>query len=273
MTDPIARNVRVHDRGIATYRQRHPEIYNAREQARLRAALAGALARLETGTPSVLDFGTGAGNLADHLAELGSRVAVADVSPRSVATVGDRLGLPPEDRYVLNGRDLEGLPSGAFDLLAAYSVLHHIPDYLAAVRDMARVLRPGGILYLDHEAAPAFWAPGPELLGYRRELAGLQRAARGGTAGRILRLLSPQWWWRKARTTFQPKYQPDGDIHVWPDDHVEWNRVESATGDAGLDRVECTDYLLCRGDGPFAALHARYADRAADMRLMLFRKR
>jgi hypothetical protein len=71
----------------------------------------------------------------------------------------------------------------------------------------------------------------------------------------------------------QPRYQPDGDIHVWPDDHVEWNHVESAAGAAGMDRVECTDYLLCRGEGPFAALHAQYADRAADMRLMLFRKR
>ena len=273
MTDPITYNVRVHDRGVATYRQRHPEIYNAGEQARVRASLAAALARLEASPPRVLDFGTGAGNLAEHLAALGARVAVADVSPVSIATVGERLGVPMEERYVLNGHDLEGVPAAGFDMLAAYSVLHHIPDYLAAIGDMVRVLRPGGILYLDHEVAPRCWSPDPDGQAYRRELAALQRAARGGMAGRIRRLFSPERWWTRLRTTIQPRYQPDGDIHVWPDDHVEWDRVEEAAGAAGADPVATMDYLLCRGDGPFAALHAKWAGRAADMRLMLFRKR
>ena len=46
---------------------------------------------------------------------------------------------------------------GSYDMVATYSVLHHVPDYLRIVEEMARVLKPGGILYLDHEASDSYW--------------------------------------------------------------------------------------------------------------------
>ncbi len=268
----IQHNISAHDRGVATYRSRHPEIYNEVEQHRLRKALAGALAATGSERPRSLDFGTGDGNLAEQLAALGAQVTVADVSPRSVAAVGDRLGLPAERRFVLNGIDLAGLPDQAFDFLGAYSVLHHVPDYLAAARDMVRVLRPGGVLFLDHEAGPAYWAPGPDLQAYRRELTGLQFQARGGSAGRLRRLASPARWMLRLRRLTNPRYQPDGDLHVWPDDHIEWDRLERTLAQAGAPVLRSDDYLLCRGEGPAARLHARYASRCADMRLGIFRR-
>ena len=30
----------------------------------------------------------------------------------------------------------------------------HIPDYLGAIREMIRILRPGGFIYIDHESSP-----------------------------------------------------------------------------------------------------------------------
>jgi ubiquinone/menaquinone biosynthesis C-methylase UbiE len=45
-----------------------------------------------------------------------------------------------------------------FDLIVCYSVLHHLPDYVSAIRKLAVFLKTGGIMFLDHEASPYWWA-------------------------------------------------------------------------------------------------------------------
>lgn len=55
------------------------------------------------------------------------------------------------DRVDLVQADLNevaGLPAGAFDLVWAGSVVHHVPDQLAAIRRLVALLRPGGMLAL-----------------------------------------------------------------------------------------------------------------------------
>ena len=269
--DPaVSYNRATHDRNLPSYRRRHPEIYNETEQARLSESLRLGLQLTEPSRPLVLDFGTGAGNLADHFAVAGAEVSIADVSPLSVAAVGDRLNIPSSQRFVLDGQTLAGLPPAHFDLVAAYSVLHHIPDYLTVVRDLTGLLRPGGIIYLDHEAAPAYWEPDPVLREYRGRLAQvLQKHSRP----RLLRLLSWRWWQTRWGTLQNPRFQIDGDLHVWPDDHIEWDRIASTLHEAGMEAVMTRDYLLCRGEGELAALHREYQERCSDMRLGIFRKR
>ena len=46
---------------------------------------------------------------------------------------------------------------GEFDLVCAYSVLHHLPDYASALTALCGYLKKGGIVYIDHEASPAYW--------------------------------------------------------------------------------------------------------------------
>jgi phosphatidylethanolamine/phosphatidyl-N-methylethanolamine N-methyltransferase len=53
-----------------------------------------------------------------------------DLDPRVVAEAADVQDLPYED--------------GAFDRLIATCLLHHVPDPFAALREMRRVVRPGG---------------------------------------------------------------------------------------------------------------------------------
>jgi SAM-dependent methyltransferase len=50
------------------------------------------------------------------------------------------------DRYPVPHVDVmaSGLPDAAFDLVVTNEVLEHVPDLDAALRDMARILRPGG---------------------------------------------------------------------------------------------------------------------------------
>jgi ubiquinone/menaquinone biosynthesis C-methylase UbiE len=42
-------------------------------------------------------------------------------------------------------------------MITAYSVLHHIYDYEYALREMARLLKTGGVLYIDHEHNDTYW--------------------------------------------------------------------------------------------------------------------
>jgi SAM-dependent methyltransferase len=55
--------------------------------------------------------------------------------------------------------------AGAFDWLFCGNVLHHIPDTQAALKEFARVVRPGGlVVVLESQALSAMFLPGhPEL--------------------------------------------------------------------------------------------------------------
>jgi demethylmenaquinone methyltransferase/2-methoxy-6-polyprenyl-1,4-benzoquinol methylase len=56
-------------------------------------------------------------------------------------------------------------PAGAFDWLFCGNVLHHIPDTQAALKEFARVVRPGGlVVVIESQALSGMFLPGhPEL--------------------------------------------------------------------------------------------------------------
>src|SRR5688572_24017072 len=128
----IAHNIRVHDQVAGRYEATHDEIFNPVEQARLAEALARAAAAVRTNIPRprALDFGCGSGNLTRHLLALGFEVVAADVSPRFLELIERRHSGDPVTAWRLDGESLAGLGDSAFDLVATYSVLHHVPDYL-----------------------------------------------------------------------------------------------------------------------------------------------
>jgi SAM-dependent methyltransferase len=93
----------------------------------------------------VLEIGIGLG--ADHqlFAEAGAQLTGIDLTERAVEHVRQRFdvfGL----RSDLRVADAERLPFAdqSFDLVYSWGVLHHTPDTSKAVREVARVLRPGG---------------------------------------------------------------------------------------------------------------------------------
>ena len=259
----IARNIAVHDRIARAYEREHGEIFNPVEQDRLRAALERAIAAISTACapPRALDFGCGSGNLTRHLLDLGCEVVAADVSPGFLDLVQAKFAGRPVEPFRLDGKGLGGLADGSFDLVATYSVLHHIPDYLAAVAEMARVVRPGGVLFLDHEPSEAFWQ-GQE--DYPRYVAEAMRFD-------WRKYLKPANYLHKLRRLFQPRWSNEGDIHVWPDDHVEWPRIVARLVEAGFEVVLDESYLLYRRLAR-PEVHARYAARLTDTRVMAFRK-
>ena len=101
----------------------------------------------EAGGRAVLEVGVGMG--ADHLrwAQAGPRFLVGiDLTPRAVDHTRFRM-LAAGVRPRLVVADSETLPfaSACFDLVYSWGVIHHTPDTPAAVREIYRVLKPGGI--------------------------------------------------------------------------------------------------------------------------------
>lgn len=259
----VRRNIAVHDRISRDYEKTHGEIFNEREQSRLHELLRRAIDQIRTGRSPIhaLDMGCGSGNLTAHLLDLGAEVTAADVSTGFLRLVEQRYSGRALKTHQLNGRDMSELPDESFDLVATYSVLHHIPDYLAACREMARVCRRGGVIVIDHEASPNVWGRDGTLEQFRAE----------GSRFDWRKYLTPANYLHRLRRVFDPKYSNEGDIHVWPDDHIEWDRIIDALRQSGCEPVIEEDYLLCRRLYRLEA-HDRFKDRCADTRVMVFRR-
>ncbi len=108
------------------------------------------------GTECVLDVATGAGHTAFALAPNAAEVVALDITPEMLA-VAQR---EASKRGLHNIRFLEGnaqnLPceDGSFDVVTCRQAAHHFPDVRRAVREWARVLRPGGKVVLVDSASP-----------------------------------------------------------------------------------------------------------------------
>ena len=257
----ISKNISIHNRIAKIYDSRHAEIFNDVEQSRLRESLLASKAqiRTETAKKNALDFGCGSGNLTRHLLALDFQVTAADVSVDFLRIVDRQFS--NIITLLMNGSDLYGIPDEHFDFIAVYSVLHHIPDYLKAIAELARVCKPGGVIFLDHERTEEFWKGDliyKEFLDYGR-----RRDWR-----KYLKLSN---YVHKIRRFFNPRHANEGDIHVWPDDHIEWGRIVELLLSKNCKLVLKQHYLLYQ---PIYRMEVydQYKDLCSDTCLMVFRK-
>src|SRR5207342_1993803 len=94
-----------------------------------------------------LELGSGTGFFLLNLMQAGvaAKGHVTDLSPGMVEAAvrnGTALGLDVDGRVA----DAESIsyPDATFDLVVGHAVLHHIPDVELALREVLRVLKPGG---------------------------------------------------------------------------------------------------------------------------------
>ncbi len=121
---------------------------------------ARALANLLPEGLRVADVGTGTGILAAELARLGCRVVAVDASPRMLEAARARLTAEGLSGVALLEADAGSLPlaTGSLDAAVAHMVLHYLPRPEAAVREMARAVRPGGrVVLVDFLAHDLDW--------------------------------------------------------------------------------------------------------------------
>ncbi len=269
----IAQNIAAYDAVASRYDATHPEIFNPVEQERLARAVRDVLVAADHQTDRpvrVLDVGAGTGNLTAHFLAAGAVVVSADVSPICLHATAERFGATGRHQVQqIDGRSLGVFADGSFDVAACYSVLHHVPDYLALIAEMARVVRQGGLVYIDHERHDASWTD------QAREQFMLEAWV---FPPRVwTRFLRPRNYWNRVRPLlqwqrwFNRRWMPEGDLHIWPDDHIEWTRVEACARAHGVVALIVSDYLLCDASLD-RGVWERWKDRMTDHRLWVGRK-
>ncbi|OLF18804.1 methyltransferase domain-containing protein [Actinophytocola xanthii] len=139
--------------------------YSATEARRLgdQADTLAELLHHDTGYPAgsrVLEVGCGVGAQTVHLVAGSPAAAITavDVSAASLAAARDRVG----DRVRWCRADLFALPfqDGEFEHLFVCFVLEHLPDPVAALHALRRVLRPGGtVTVIEGDHGSAFYHP------------------------------------------------------------------------------------------------------------------
>jgi SAM-dependent methyltransferase len=108
---------------------------------------------VEPGTRA-LEAGSGAGGITELLAETvgpGGAVSALDVTPELLQTVRERMDHSPfKDRISYHEGYIQHLPfeDQQFDLVWSSRTIHHLPNQLAGVRELRRVLKSGGRLAL-----------------------------------------------------------------------------------------------------------------------------
>ncbi len=115
----------------------------------------------------VLDIGCGDGALVRALAARGAATVGVDPDPAMLTAARKLAEETNVPATFLEGR-AENLPfpDDSFDVVAAMTVLCFVPDAKGAVREMARVLRPGGRLVLGELGRWSFWAAKRRLRGW-----------------------------------------------------------------------------------------------------------
>jgi SAM-dependent methyltransferase len=114
--------------------------------------------------PEVLNAGAGQGTMSTRLERLGYEVTSTDVSQAAIELLLGRLSGPVAEASITE------LPfdDESFDGAVLGEVLEHVEDDRGALGELARVLRPGGVLAVSVPANPALYGPSDEWAGHVR---------------------------------------------------------------------------------------------------------
>ncbi len=174
-----------------TYTHGHAESVLASHRARTAANSAAYLLPRLRPTDRLLDVGSGPGTITADLARLVREVVAVEATEEAAALTRAELRKQGIDNAEVVVGDVHALalPDDRFDVAHAHQVLQHVADPVTALREMARVTRPGGVVAVrDSDYASFAWYP--RLAGLDRWLELYQAAARanGGEpdAGRHL---------------------------------------------------------------------------------------
>src|SRR3989440_8646417 len=104
-----------------------------------------------------LDVATGGGHTALAIAPYVAQVTVTDLTPRMLEKAREYLLAQGVTNAVFQVADAEQLlfADGTFDRVTCRIAAHHFPNVAQFVREVARVLKPGGIFLLIDCMAPS----------------------------------------------------------------------------------------------------------------------
>ncbi|MBX3405992.1 MAG: ArsR family transcriptional regulator [Phycisphaeraceae bacterium] len=134
---------------------------------------------------TVVDIGCGTGNVSELLSPLVKRVIAVDASSAMLKAAQKRLDGRENIEFVRG--EIQSLPlkDASADAAVAFLVLHHVPEISAALAEMRRVLRPGGVALIvdmvEHDRQTYRHTMGHHWLGFSEQRLGdeLRRAGFG----------------------------------------------------------------------------------------------
>ena len=255
----IEKNIKLHNKIARKYETTHTEIYNDIEQSRLLSDLQKTITFIKKDKITALDLGCGAGNLTNHLLDIGCKVIAADVSRGFLNLVEDTFAVRDISTFELNGENLDGIKDSSIDLIATYSVLHHIPDYIKTIHEMIRVCAPGGIIYIDHEQNNEYWDANEEYKEFQLKVNKVN----------FRKFFVFSNYIGKFKRLFNPRYANEGDIHVWPDDHIDWDIIDSIMKQNSFQKVLQNDFLLYNSNYKDEVFND-FKDKVTDMRVTAY---
>jgi SAM-dependent methyltransferase len=233
-------NVLYHDWEAGTYDEKWSISYD--ERCITYAADRFRYAAGEAGWPygRALELGCGTGFFLLNLMQAGvaARGSVTDLSPGMVQTAlrnAEHLGLDVDGRVA----DAERIPydDETFDLVVGHAVLHHIPDVELALREVLRVLKPGGRFVFAGE---------PTRIGdrYARRLGALT-----WKAVTTVTKLPPLQGWRRPQEELDESSRAAAleavvDIHVFDPAELEATARRAGARDAQVVTEEFTAAML-----------------------------
>jgi len=122
--------------------------------------------------------------------------------------------------------------------------LHHIPNYLWAIWECMRVLKPGWFLYIDHEHSQ-------EYRSNKESFNDLYSSTDQKTLlEKIVHLVtSPRLFLKhctiRRKRLFDKRYQYEWDIHVRDDDHIQREKISMVVSEF-WELYKSQTYLLYR---------------------------
>ena len=99
----------------------------------------------------VLEVGCGRGVGVEILLSLGAAYVTGfDLDPKMIALAQKRV-VKYGDRARIFVGDAEAIdvPDASCDAVVDYGIIHHIPNWGQALKEIARVLKPGGVFYFE----------------------------------------------------------------------------------------------------------------------------
>jgi ubiquinone/menaquinone biosynthesis C-methylase UbiE len=213
-TEPVA--AQFFDQKVDEWQQRseNPEDYWSRRAA----FVADFLSRHLPPGARCLDVGCATGQLSELLHCRGYDVYGVDVAPNMVEAARRRMSAlsVPDDHFSGCGSDTLPFGDGTFDLVSALDVLPYVVDQPRYLRELRRVLKPGGLAFVTNVNRGSLFV---NLLLVKR----LFTCIPGGKY-----IVPGRWWWRQTFNLLRTGY--------WSGGCVELSRAVQARSAKTLDR-------------------------------------
>ena len=98
-----------------------------------------------------LDAGAGSGFLSYRAEKRFKNIILQDLSQKML----DRINIPRAKKIAGDCTEI-ALPDNSVDAIGAFATMHHLYDPVRFFKEASRLLKPGGVLYTDHDIEKSF---------------------------------------------------------------------------------------------------------------------